>query len=122
MELRRRGGTASSVLIAKHARIPVHAILRRVLCHKIRRFLRAEDLSQVDKPAKLLLLQPYDATVQVTHAADTLVLKNAERNSGVHVKPYSAKAMPPNASQAALITAINSGSAELCAIVPLVLL
>ena len=63
VELRRRGGSATSALIPERVRVLVHALLSEVFCHEVRWVLRAEDLGQLDNPAELLLLQLQDANI-----------------------------------------------------------
>ena len=63
VELRRRGGTATSILTTEHFRVLVHALLGKVLYREVRRVLHAEDFGQPDNLAELLLLQPQDANI-----------------------------------------------------------
>ena len=63
VELRRRGGSDTPILMPERVRVLVHVLLRKMFCREVRRVLRAEDLSQLNKPAELLLLQPQDANV-----------------------------------------------------------
>ena len=54
--------------------------------HSVSRLLGAEDLSQLDNPAELLLLQPQDADAQLANVAHILSFKDAERCSSIDVE------------------------------------
>ena len=64
-----------------------------MLCREVGRAARAQDFRELDNSAKLLLLQPEYANINVEHSTGALPLESPT-------------------------TAMRSDSAELCAIVP----